>query len=75
MLEALQDGYKHSPGAFDSTANGAQCYRKNSWHKSSLTREKIPGYPRLGATRISGNGADKAGMRRPDMVMLEKRRR
>jgi hypothetical protein len=28
MVEAVQDGYKHSPRAFDSTANGAQLEEK-----------------------------------------------
>jgi hypothetical protein len=46
--------------------------KKNSWRKSSLTRVKIQGYPRLDATRMSGAGAEKREMRRPNMVMLEK---
>ena len=39
--------------------------QNSNWRKSSLTREQNPGYPRSVATRMSGNGAEEAGIRPP----------
>jgi hypothetical protein len=38
MGEAVQDGYKHRPGAFDNTADGAQWEEENRLRESTLTR-------------------------------------